>query len=369
MTRLVPYTEAELAAALAFNERMRAHRAPTDFLLPESIPAAVRPDSRIQGRHYLVMENEYVRGGLYEVMYPAWRDGSSVNAFNFQSPLSEGIVDRRYVKVSIQLVKYMEGKGPHVFMVGMGDQGNSLPRLLKAAKWSVEPIPFYFRVHHAGRFLRELQMLKRQWWKSLGAHMAAYTGLGRIAISTLQNRGRTRLALDDYSIEETAAWGDWANDAWRQFRMGAAFAVTRDAPTLHEMYPPTDLRLRRFIVRRGPRIVGWSVCYVTAMRSSVHFGDMTVGAILDCVAAEPEHAAPIAALTDRKLASFGADLVVTNQSLALWQNTFRNRGFLEGPSNFQCAASPTFAASFANRPVASGRIHVVRGDGDGRIHL
>ena len=80
----------------------------------------------------------------------------------------------------------------------------------------------------------------------------------------------------------------------------------------------------------------------------------------------PEDAAAIAARIRTALAANGADLIVTNQSHASWVDAFARAGFLKGPSNYLLAMSRPLAQAVGD---GSARVHITRGDGDGRIHL
>jgi hypothetical protein len=122
------------------------------------------------------------------------------------------------------------------------------------------------------------------------------------------------------------------------------------------------------VLRSGGEAVGWSVCLMTAMQENPHFGNLTVGTILD-VLAPPEHLGALAGLTEAALGDLGAELIVTNQLHERRRQEFRRLGFLGGPSNYLVALSKPLAASLGAEPGAFGRSHVTRGDGDGRIHL
>jgi hypothetical protein len=101
------------------------------------------------------------------------------------------------------------------------------------------------------------------------------------------------------------------------------------------------------------------------MREHSHFGNLRVATVLDAVAL-PEATVPLVSQLRRLLARDGADLIVTNQSHTHWIDAFKNAGFLGGPSNYLLAISPALSNAIGDR---SARIHVTRGDGDGRIHL
>lgn len=282
-----------------------------------------------------------------------------------QAPVSEGIIDKRYGMTAMLLLKFMQQRGSHLFVVGMGDERNPLPRLLKAGGWSVQPVPFFFLVNRPNRFLRELKLLRNNPKRRLLAAIAAGTGTGWAAIQALHARGLlAQLATGDYTIEPLPAWDSWVDSIWERFRKHCSFGVARDQRTLAELYPDSDARLLRFSIRQKGRPVGWSVCFNTPMTDHNHFGNMRVATILDSIA-EPGAEAATVTLTARVLKRERADLVVSNQTHLFWQDPFRRCGFRTAPSNYLLAMSPALAKAAGQ----DGGIHVTRGDGDGRIHL
>lgn len=104
------------------------------------------------------------------------------------------------------------------------------------------------------------------------------------------------------------------------------------------------------------------------MRNDPYFGDMTVGSLVDALAA-PGHEHTVVALAVRALRERRCDVVVTNQSHAAWRAALADDGWLSGPSNFVFAASPQLAAALGPLERSLATIHVDRADGDGPIHL
>ena len=367
----VPLTESHLDAARAFNQRLREAAAPTDFLLPESRGAAPHPDARIHWTQYVAWDGNQVRGGVIEMDQPGWLGDRPVRAFNYQSPLSEGIVNRKYAMVAAQMVKFFEQGGKLAFIEGMGSESRPLPRLLKAGGWSVREVPFLFRVHRAGAVLRELRVLNSSPVRSMVARAAAFTGIGLLGFRLLHWRRRSPGA-SGVSIRRVKGWGDWADDIWERVRRHCSFAVQRDRRMLDELYPQSDPRLNIFLVERGGHPVGWTVCFDTRAADHAHlrphFGRLRVGSILDCAAA-PEEMRATAVLTDSELGRRGVDLVVSNQCHGLWIRNFRLAGFLPGPSNFLLATSKTLTQAVLAQPNGENRVHITRGDGAGRLGL
>jgi hypothetical protein len=351
-------------AIVDFNRRLREKNAPTVFLLSEDLMRDGEAASTIRRQQFLAVDSGAVRGGVIELDQPGRLNGASIRALNYQSPLSEGIVDSKYASVGLQIVRFMQNRSPAAYIVGMGSTSNPLPRLLKAAGWSLLDMPFLFHVHKAGAFLRELQPLRASFPKRLAADLARWSGLGAIGISIKQ---RTRLK-PHASVREQRSWGDWADELWSRAREQCSFAVDRDRKSVEWMYPPSDPRTHIFLVERGSDPVGWGVCFDTQMKNSRYFGNMRVGSILDCVAL-PGCEAETAALVDRQLGMRGCDLALVNHSHAQWVKAFEVAGFSRGPSNYLLGMSKRLADAVRSSADGEERMHITRGDGDGRVNL
>ncbi len=367
-------TDQDISAVRAFNARV-AVKAP--FFLPEHI-SSPRSDTNfaapaISRTHFVAMDGVDVRGGFMLMKQPVYLEGQVRGACNSQSMLSEGISDRKYGIVAAQMLKYIERNEEFPFMVGMGDAKAPLPRLLAAAGWNVRAVPFFFRIYDAAKFFREMRMFRKNLILSVVAGTIAATGIGGLGVALLQARPwARRKVLRGLTFTPAASWGPWADEIWRQYEPRCSFAVVRDRSTLDLLYPLNGSSLDRGqikagIVHRDSCPIGWATWLNTAMQNDKHFGNLTVATILDCVSA-PEHAVSMIQLVAGHVAGTGADLIISNQSHSLWTKAFRRAGFLAAPSNYLLATAKSLTAAI----VAGGgaeRVHLTRGDGDGRIHL
>lgn len=307
----------------AFNLRIAAN---APFFLPEGI-SHPRPNNSlvepaISWTQYLAMEGLEVRGGFLLMEQPAVVEGQVRRVCNSQSMLSEGICDRKYGVVSLQMLKYIERNKEYPFMVGMGSTQASLPRLLMGAGWTVRAIPFLFRIQNVRKFL---------------------------------------------FLTPITTWGAWADEIWSQYERHCSFAVLRDRSTLQLLYPLNGDRVRACVVHYGSRPVGWAAWLNTPMQNDKYFGNLHVVTILDCIA-PPEYADIVAHLIADHVSESQADLLISNQAHSLWVRAFRRSGFLTASSNYLLATSRKFSAAIQ----AGGgeeRLHLTRGDSDGRIHL
>jgi hypothetical protein len=367
--RIVRLTENLLPATRAFNARLGAN---APFRLPERLPTK-RPDSvaissGITWTHYVALENSEVRGGFLLMDQPAWINGTLDRASNYQSVLSEGIRDRKYGSVSVHMLKHIEQGPPHAFILGMGAAENPLPRLLKASGWTLHRVPFLFHVCNIRNFLREMRVFRKNRYWRMAAGMASISGAGWIGIRLLQARPvSSAVSLAGLKVDRVRAWESWADELWSRYRNHCSFAVVRDRTTLDQLYPLSQERLTVSLFSKGSSPIGWAACQDTPMENDQYFGNLRVATVLDAVAA-PEFAALLARSLTRVLHASGADLVITNQGHSLWIRAFRGAGFLPAPSNYLLATSKKLSSAIRSGG-GEERVHLTRGDGDGRIHL
>jgi hypothetical protein len=241
----------------------------------------------------------------------------------------------------------------------MGGQDQPLPRMLRATGWMLAPVPFYFRVVHPSRFLRNIRAGRQIPWQALAMDLAAWSGIGVIGLRLL-HWGRTQRGYEHCTVEEVEDLGAWADEIWEAAHSSYAMSAVRDGAALRSLYPPSNARFIRLEVRPA----GWAVVLDTVMRGDKYFGDLQVGTIADCMA-KPEHAASVIRAARKYLARRGVDLIVSNQAHTAWAKALRANGFLEGPSNFLLGASQPLSTLAS--PLSE--MHMNRGDGDGPVNL
>jgi hypothetical protein len=329
-------------------------------LAPQPGPNLPPPVSK---NTYLLLDAGEVRGAYMRQDQMFLIAGEVATVGNVQLPLSEGLVDRRYSSVSTFLLKHLQRENPLLFAVGMGSADQPWPRLIQAMGWSLQPVPFFFKVVRGGAFFRNIRPLRTSPLRSVALDIAAASGLGHVGMKLVHFQ-RSRGNPPALRAERIHTWGAWADPIWESYRESCSLVGYRDAGTLPALYPP-DQRHLCYRLYADRSIVGWMVLLNTAMRDHRHFGQMRVGTILDCLTLPGyEQAAIVAAV--RTLTEAGADMLLANHSHAAWQEAIRRCGFLESPSNFLLGVSKELS-----RRIDAGqdRIHITRGDGDGRLHL
>jgi hypothetical protein len=361
----VPLTADLVPACRAFNQRLRGH---APFPLPEKAPPpeATGPGG-ISWGHYVALDQEgEVRGGVLLMEQRGWLRGSEIRLVNPQSPLSEGIIDRQYAGVALAMLHFLAERSPYQYAVGMGSETNPYARMLKAAGFTLSRTPFYFSVIRPGRFLREIGPLRRG-PRRIAAQIASRLGIGAVAAG-LWNLAHRPAMPRGYTLEAVASWPEAVDAIWERLRGGIAFATVRDRAALGDLYPQSQPRLLRWLLRYRGEEVGWSAGLLTPMEHNGYFGNLRVGTILDGLA-PPEHLEALIALSRRALADLGAELVLTNQTLPEWPERLRGLGFLAASSNYLLAISRPISAALKEAGGPAARIHVNRGDGEGRLNL
>jgi hypothetical protein len=348
-----PFSPEWLAALREFNRRLEA----IGMQLPEAPEAEMLPGSRL----YLAAEGRDVRGGYILRPQTFSFSGELRRVAHLRLPLSEGAVNRSYARVGPMLIRSAEKTEPLLYALGMGGIDRPLPRMLQAMGWSVIPVPFYFHVVRAARFLRAIRAIRKTRLRAFLMDIAAWTGAGWLLIRNRQRR-HPQPAPRRIHSEETEDFGPWAEEIWSAAQPEYGMTAVRDAGALQRLYPPREPRFLRLRVNS----CGWAVLLDTPMQGDQYFGDLRVGTIVDCMA-DPESDGPerVIHAARRYLEKRGVDLIVTNQSHAAWRDALRAAGFLQGPSNFLFGASNALAAL----GIPAEEMHINRGDGDGPVHL
>lgn len=367
--QIVPYEPHHTAAVAAFNRRAEASGAPfglSKTARPEWLPWM--EGCALYRQYFLALDGAEVRGGFILRQQPFWLNGVVRSAANYQGPLSEGLWDRRYMMAGVQILRTALREQPFLYALGMGGLAQPFPKLLASAGWTLRPVPFLFKVLRPARFLRHIRPLHRTRMRALMADLAAWSGLGFLAIHSAQWWQRQRRPDTACHAGVVTEFGPWADRIWEQARAEYRFCAVRDRAVQNTLFGDGNAKNIVLHCRRAGASVGWAVVRSTQMRGDQYFGDLRVGSLVDALAVPGEEFV-VVQLAVAHLQNLGSDLVVTNQSHRLWVAALQANGFFNGPSNFIFACSPALAAELGDADQFLGAIHFNRADGDGPIHL
>ena len=365
---VVPYTREHEEGVRQFNARLG------DF--PFEFPASSESEwlprqksDRVYEELSLAVDEALQVRGAYILKHQEFVLSGRVRSIaDYYRPISEAVIDPAYNPVGLKLLGDAARKQPRLFALGMGSTEEPLPRMLAALGWRIVPVPFFFRVVHAGAFLRNVAALRSTRLRRVAFDLAAASGLGGLGVRLSRLVRPGRRVPRSVTCEQVGEFSRWADDVWQACKDQYALVAVRDRDVLNALYPAEQSRFVRLRVARAGRPIGWAVLLVTQMCGHKHFGDMTVGTLVDCLA-EPGDAADVAAAARDVLARRGADVMVSNQAHGAWCAALRASGFLGGPSNFLFAASPELAAELQPFDEKRCSFHLNRGDGEGPVHL
>lgn len=377
--RIEAYSSRHSAGVARLNARLDEARIDPGLRLPvdgpdEAIEFDVGPADELARRQYLVIDDDVVRGGfiLQEQRFEV--AGHVRWVANIQTPISEGVVDRRFALVAPRMMNLILMSKPLVFAVGMGGRlDQPFARLVATMKWPVGRVPFAFYVVHPGRFLNQIRIGSRFASRAL-TRVAAWSGLGWVGLRCLStasaaSRQLGRRRPGRVGVHCISEWGTWTDALWAAYRHGCAFGAVRDCQTLPLLHPLSQQRLRAYrCVDAKDRDVGWIAMLWRDMRNNPYFGNLRVASVLDAVGV-PGWEESIMNTVTRLASESAADVIVSNQHHRAWRRAQWRAGFLEGPSNYLLALSPRLAAMLNPLERSYERVHITRADGDGRTSL
>ena len=367
-----PYRPEHEPAVAEFNQRLRQAGEDQNMVFyrwaePRWLPRSA--ESRIYNEFFVAVDGGIVRGGYalksQEFFFP---DGQIRSITYYHHPLSEGIVNKAHAIVGTLLLRDAIQRTPLLYCLGMGGYDRPLPQMLVRLGWAHCLVPFFFRVLNPSRFLRNMQTLRSSPMRRSLMDLAAYSGAGWMGSKLFQGyralgapRSPAAECCEVASFEESDA-ATSMQSLWERARQACSFAAVRDGEALRTLYPATQTRLTRIVMKRNGAAIGWAV--VGERRKDAKYGDMRVGSVVDCFALPGELFSVVRGATET-LERQGFDLILSNQSHQAWAEAFKAAGYLSGPSNFIFAASKKLAQLLAPFEEVRPRMHLTRADGDG----
>jgi hypothetical protein len=367
---IAPYTVDLEPAVHAFNQRLE--RAGVDFRFPDWRACADPEDAAIAKRGFVaVQDGGSVRGGYLVKDQDFWLNGRRARLGYLHLPLSEGLIDRRYSTLGIQLIAHALKRQPLLFGLGIGGRDEVFARVVSALGWTLQPVPFLFKIIRPVRVARGLRAVRGTSMRRAVSDVAAWTGAASVGIRMLQARLGSSRRTPNLQATAVEDFDECADQLWTRHGQAHRLAAWRDRAALELMYPVYSAGSRKYLkwVSRSPEgAVGWVVALDTQMSDHKYFGDLRVGTIVDAFG-DPSHAAPLISQVSGALAARGVDLIVSNQTSRTWVAALRRAGFSSGPSNYLFAASPSLVKELGSLPDSLSTLHLTRGDGDGPINL
>ncbi len=367
---IVPYEEKHIEAVKRFNHRLKAGGSPYQF--PESHIPHWLPNIEkrsVYQQFFLALEGDEVRGAYIHKHQDFRVAGKTISVGNYGFPLSEGTVDSKYKAVGKLLLADMLEKQPLTYVLGIGGYQERLAWQLRKAGWAMTSTPFFFKIMKPYNFFRNITYLRNSPVRRFLADFLAFSGVGWAGAKILQG-ARTRgfwrpgeLVADTFN-----EFGEWSDEIWDTCQHRLLFSAIRKAQTLNNLYPREKAKFIKIRLTGADKAVGWAVMLATQMEAHKHFGAMKLGSLVDCLAL-PGHEQAVVRESIRVLKGYEVDLIVSNQSYAVWREALSKSGFLNGPSNHTFALSPKLTEIIAPFEVNYPRFHINRGDGGGPIHL
>jgi hypothetical protein len=286
---------------------------------------------------------------------------------SMQGPVSEGIVNKRYGLVALQLVRDMTRRQPALFMWG----GPAvLSGILVRLGWKQFEAPLLIRILRVNRFLRLNRLLRANRKVEIALDFLAAAGLGAVAIHLMQFC-QSALGIgsrnDKGRATETARFGSWADDVWGSASLQYAMIAVRDSKTMNALLPaagwPESTILR---VDDGGEVIGWAAVRDTQFKDDARFGNLRVGSIIDSLA-RPGRETSVVHAASTFLERRQIDIIATNFTAANWIAAFQTRGFFAIRNRRRFTISPVLYQRAGGGEMHGDAVHLTPLDGDGPL--
>lgn len=359
-----PYRPTDQPAALALTERLQAHDPSLSYPIPEtSCSSLCTNPSEVQ--LIVAVDNEGIHGGYsMRCDHYCWR-GEPVLLYYFGYPISEGLFNKKYATLGLQLQRDIQKRAQLAYGLGGGGIQSRVNQLKIRGGWSAEEVPCFFYCHRPRRVVENLPALHRTNVRSFLAKASARSGLASAAVGTA-NYVRSRSSRHfskKTSYKLVSQFPEWADRLYEQSLAEYDLIARRDRTTLDLRFPVDAPFLQRGIVRSRSRNVGWFVTLEKIHNKPQHFGDLKVGLVADFLA-PPEHVGKTLWAATEQLRRADCDLIICNASHSYATDSLRQVGYFQGPSNFPLLVSPKLGKKVSPLAETLANSHLVRADGD-----
>ena len=373
--RIVPHGLEFGGAVEAFNRRLREKGSQWGFYIQHEcswIPR--REGKRVWRDFYLAVAEDGAVHGAFALKPQPWLiRGTEHTVADWQGPFSEGEVSPQYAALGLRMVREMQKKEPLVYSWGHGGRDVPILQLIRKMGWAVYGSPLLVHINHPFRFLRKNGALRRSAALRWLLDLAAFSGLGPLALSALMSaqgmvsrlRYRPTVSALPVTVTEFDQFETWADELWNRCKSDYEALAVRDAGIMNTLLPvggwPKAIKLK---VEQGGQVIGWAVVMDTPMQGDGRFGDLRLGSVIDCLAATG-HSFAVVRAAKNHLCDRGVDLIISNQTHPAWIQGFEGNGFLRFANMRFMACAPALSKALSPNDAARKGMHMTNLDGHG----
>jgi hypothetical protein len=341
------------------DERERLRHLRVEGLGFSSVGEFANPFANGEGSVWLAWSEGQPVAHLCRSLCPAYHKGRRIDSGWWRDLFAVADSVGGHAAAALALnVAHIDGGHAGLGTPGVESQAGRLYRALRFDYWGA--VPFLYHVIDGARLLRNLSVFKRNQFSASVAHIASHLYFPGKVIA-LRHRRRPTLV----SPVRVEPWNGFPADAdwlWDRVVKRFSFVFDRSTPYLNWRY--AEDCYTRCGVFAEDQLIGWVVWKLTGMKSNWHFGNLTVGTVVDLLADpdNPTEVRTVLRVALDELTHNGADLVVTNLSDQRMLKAASEVGFISGPSNYHFFTKnlPTLKLE---------ECHLTRGDSDGDRRL
>jgi len=350
-----------------FNGRMAAAGSRWKFFesaTPEWTPPGIT--EAVWRDYYLALDDAGpVRGAYCLKPQQFLLRGAPVSLAGLQGPVSEGVIDQRYVALAFLLVRDMEEREPNIFSWGAADR---LVELLKELGWVEILTPAQMRIVRPNRFLRKAEAFRKSARNRLILDGLAATGAGHVGahlVQSAQGMAAGGLGVSKAQVLEHERFGAWADDIWAQAKGDYGLIARRDCEAMNALLPPTGWPEAHILeVRDKGQAIGWAAVRDTQFVGDPRFGDLHVGSVIDSLAVPGAEKAVVRAAT-AFLEQQGVDVLYTTYTHPAWISAFKASGYLVSAGRRPLLMTAGLAEALGDPAAAIRDAHLTPIDCDG----
>ncbi len=318
----------------------------------------LKPGSKIfQEQIVLVEDEEYIRCAAKIKNQNYLLKGKIINFQDIQIPISESIIDRKYLPSNLFFLKNLSNLSKNMHALGMGGVDEPLPKILNKLGFDLFKVDFFFLPLKISTlyniFINKININLLKNFSFIFKPLDSIISLS-YKLNCFKNRNIKIKIFEEFTEQDTLIWEAVKND----FHLIAE----KKAENLNIIYSSERFKLTKLRIYDQEEYLGWLVLKITRHERDKYFADEKTCTIVD-LCTEPCNYNIFIKTAKRIAFKDNAGVILMNSLNKEFNYFLKKNLFINSNSNF------AFASKLENQHIDLNKSWITRGDGDGPINL
>ena len=313
--------------------------------------------SPITQEFYILLEDDTYIRAISAIKNQNYQlNDTLINFQDIQLPVSESLIDVRFISQTIYFLKYISNLGSNMHALGMGGISTPLPKILIKNKFSSHLIPFFIFPISLTSFF-ELALFNKFKIKLNRLFFSPLIVIDFVRIFFLKKM----YEMKNVNIEPFFDFDSSFSTLWEKLKSNFQLIAVKDAINLNRLYQNSPHDLIKYKIFIKNQYLGYIILKITKHQNNKYFQNFKTITIVDLLCENAYYSRFIKIIKNIALKN-NCDLILVNSSFDKFNISLSKAMFLNLPSNFGFVYKTESNFNILNS-------WITRADGDGPINV